>query len=162
MMKEKGIFIDISLIFRERKALSPSPQKGWVTFPCPQHKKGWGSGYLIFSTLNNETWALPAIKKLICWNLSYRELADQERAPDDSGAQWEEERLFFLGEDSLTGSLLATASHRPFRLCKSTVLPLCCGDSRVAHPGCRSQIAILCWLWKNPSLLGRYLAFCLF
>lgn len=48
MMKEKGIFTDISLIFRERKALSPSPQEGWATFPCPQYKKGWGSGCLIF------------------------------------------------------------------------------------------------------------------
>lgn len=44
-----------------------------------------------------------------------------------------------------------------YLLCEGILLFICAGDWQVACHSCRSQIAILCQIQRNPSLLGKYL-----
>lgn len=81
----------------------------------------------------------------------------------NSRAQQRAERLFIPGKNSASEnsivSLFPTAL--PTFLTPSIKvlsLPCCLGSLHVAHHSCRPCIAILCWSWKNPSLLEEYLA----
>ena len=75
---------------------------------------------------------------------------------------WSRKRfVFFPGEVSATKNpwtLCTMPSQLLFPLYESVLLPLLCGNLHVAHYGCRSWIAILCWSHISPSLLEKYVA----
>ena len=102
------------------------------------------------------TWFLRQCKKFINRNLKLVELGYQKEERSHTAKMAES-----TSRRDSSSSLSRTQpikSHRlflihslqlPFPFYKSILL-LPCGGLHMAHHGCRSQTAILCWFWINP------------